>query len=134
MEKDFEENGTLGDLIRRLPAGEPPAGMEFRIMERIRTEAARSKRRAERLCQAALIGLVVLVAGGGVTALWLFVPAGIPFRPIDGLRDAAACFKPASGTPCQGGGVGIYLFGLLAVVLLLLFDCGMRRLYRERHR
>lgn len=120
----------LGTLFGRLPAEPLPDTFRSGLMEKIRAEAVRIRKRKERY---ALYGVIAASAAIFlVAAVTLYLYGGAPEIP-----DAAAAIPdmpamPPIGFPnllmhpvllCIGG----------ASCLLLAFDCGLRKIF-GRHR
>ncbi|OAV66286.1 hypothetical protein Barb6XT_02014 [Bacteroidales bacterium Barb6XT] len=69
------DKDVLADLFRQLPEESLPDDFRTRMMQRIRLESARAKRRSERLSLAALVAASLIMIATGVA---VFFHKGFP--------------------------------------------------------
>ncbi len=120
------QQDPLRKLFTQLPKEKLPESFRSTLMQQIRAEAARIKKRNERLSMAAIIGASVFMLGLGILG---FLYTDITIPEIDLSIPAMKWPKIPSFTS-----VPLYLFIGILSLLLLFGDYQMRKAYRRRHK
>ncbi|OAV65604.1 hypothetical protein Barb4_03273 [Bacteroidales bacterium Barb4] len=110
---------VLADLFHQLPEENLPDDFRARMMQRIRLESARVKRRSERLSLAALVVASLIMAATGVA---VFFHKGIPALPPT---------FPLSVPPLTSLPFYLYIAGL--TFFLLWGDYLLRKRHEAKH-
>jgi multisubunit Na+/H+ antiporter MnhB subunit len=116
------ENDKLKDLFGRLPEVKLPAAFRAEMMKKIAAEAARRRKRSERLSWAALIAASLAVLGLAVAALRRL---GV-FQTLSQMPEIHLSFPEIERADL---GLSLFVGGL--VLLLLCADHLLRRKYNK---
>lgn len=116
MNKETRNDDVLRSMFRQLPEAELPPSFRDDMMKRVVEEAARVKKRNERL---SLLAVILASAGMLALAVLAFIHLDIPRIDVR-VPDLSA--------------VPFYIYIGILSFLLLLGDYLMRKNYRERHK
>ncbi len=135
-EEELQEH-QLRELLRTIPAETPSAGLNARIMERVRQAEVRREKRAERNGLIWTIALSMLILGAGVWMLYTYVDRGF-FADFWAERAARTEVAGTSfRSPEEYAGIVRRMVPLAGIVLFLLIgDSLLRRhffLKKSRH-